>query len=71
MQHTKIIIKKLSASLFGKEQGEGSSPTTNGSTTCSDDSSGSGSSDGYQVRRSVRACREWSKQQLATASHIA
>jgi hypothetical protein len=47
MQHTKIIIKKLSASLFGKEQGEGHSLSTNGSTSCSDDNSGC--SDG-QVR---------------------
>ncbi|WIA44478.1 hypothetical protein OEZ86_007222 [Tetradesmus obliquus] len=46
MQHTKIINKKLSASLFGKEQGEGSSLNTNGSTACSDDSNGS--SDGFQ-----------------------
>uniref|UniRef100_A0A383WHZ9 RRM domain-containing protein n=1 Tax=Tetradesmus obliquus TaxID=3088 RepID=A0A383WHZ9_TETOB len=46
MQHTKIIIKKLSASLFGKEQGEGSSLNTNGSTSCFDDSNDS--SDGFQ-----------------------
>uniref|UniRef100_A0A383WI30 RRM domain-containing protein n=1 Tax=Tetradesmus obliquus TaxID=3088 RepID=A0A383WI30_TETOB len=50
MQHTKIIIKKLSASLFGKEQGEGSSLNTNGSTSCFDDSNDS--SDGFQASES-------------------
>jgi hypothetical protein len=62
MQHTKIIIKKLATSLFGKEQGEGSSLHTIGSTSCSDDSGGS--SHGYQVRRRLSARPEESKQQL-------
>jgi hypothetical protein len=67
MQHTKIIIKKLSASLFGKEQGEGSSLNANSSRACSDDSGGS--SHGYQVRRRSQCAPR--VVQAAAARHVA